>query len=98
MIGRLYELCKGIECPPEVSATYRRLWDAVSRPPCMHLGELTGRHVHCRTCKNTVQIKTRYCAIHGTCTTITPVEHLACCRLCQNFTPRNEANGSAAAV
>ena len=50
MLGRLYEICAGINCSHQMSEHYRRLWDARQTPPCKHLGAASGKAIQCPTC------------------------------------------------
>jgi hypothetical protein len=89
MVGRLYELCAGINCSPQVSEHYRRLWDRVRRPRCRYLGEQTGAAIGCPTCAGSTWIKMFACDVHATCTLATEVDGIACCAHCSDYTASN---------
>jgi hypothetical protein len=89
MLGRLYEICAGINCSPQMSEHYRRLWDARHTPPCMHLGAASGRAIQCPTCAGATWIKTFWCDLHETCTTLTELPGLPCCATCPDHTEKN---------
>jgi hypothetical protein len=89
MVGRLYELCAGINCSPQLSEHYRRLWDSVRRPRCRYLGEPTGAAIGCPTCAGSTWIKTFACDVHATCSLATEVDGIACCAHCPDYTASN---------
>jgi hypothetical protein len=77
MVGRLWELCKGVNCSAALSASYRASWDGKARGPCLHLGEVIDR-LDCPCPARWV----RACGVHGRCTINDPESPLPCCTLC----------------
>lgn len=55
------------------------------RVACVHRGEATGLR-KCPSCKGSVKVKIFACAIHGECTLAKPLEGVACCGGCKDFT------------
>lgn len=86
MVGRLWELCAGKQCTPEVSEAYRRLWDSVSRSQrgsCVYLGGATGQLRSCASCRGRVELKVFACThpAHAADPTTTALQ----CRSCPDF-------------
>ena len=96
IVGRLWQICQGIDCPPQLTEAYRLLWEASppspARPrgPCRKLGEPTGELVECPTCAGRVQIKVLGCAVHGRCTVSRSLDGIACCAACPEYQPADE--------
>ncbi len=61
---------------------YRALWDAGmprQLTVCRHRGEAVDL-VECPSCHGRIRLKVFACAVHGRCTTDTPLSTLACCK------------------
>ena len=88
MVGRLWELCRGVGCTAAQSEAYRRAWDhlppAPSRLACRHLGEVV-RQEECPTCTGRVRIKVFTCALHQACTAHKALTNVACCADCPDY-------------
>ena len=88
MVGRLWELCRGINCTVVQSEAYRRAWDGQplpeARPACRHRGETVGEE-ECPACAGRVRIKLFACALHQVCTTHKPLTNVACCGECLDY-------------
>jgi hypothetical protein len=53
--------------------------------PCAHLGAETGEQSLCGTCKGSVRIKLKMCAVHGKCSEVKPLPGVACCVGCKDY-------------
>jgi hypothetical protein len=91
MVGRLWELCRGIHCTAAQSEAYRQAWDnpppRPGRPACRHLGEAI-RQEECPTCTGRVRLKVFACALHDACTTHKALTNVACCADCLDYQPK----------
>lgn len=87
MLGRLFDLCKGIGVSPQTSENYRRLWDGTKRPRCRHLGNAYDV-AECPTCNGWMRIKLYECRVHTSCTLATPMSGRACCGECPDYQPK----------
>lgn len=86
MIGRLWQLCAGIDCTAAASEAYRRLWDGqlpARRSLCRHRGEATGELKECASCRGRVGLKVFACGhpMHSNCPTTTEMQ----CRQCPDY-------------
>lgn len=93
MLGRLFELCKGLHCEPGRSDAYRRHWDGLpqefveyqrQRVPCVMLGGESGE-VNCKTCNGNVRQKTYHCSKHGQCSPYARIDGKPWCQTCPDF-------------
>jgi hypothetical protein len=89
MTGRLWELCAGVNCTPEESIAYRRLWDglAAATPPkrslCVYLGADIGERRICPSCRGRVELKVLQCR-HPT-HTAEPTTTVTDCSRCADY-------------
>jgi hypothetical protein len=90
MLGRLFELCRGINVSPGLSEAYRRLWDEkktadreqpVRQGDCFHLGAVIDRRDS--TCSRKWLMQ---CSIHGQCTAVAVDPHIQSCEHCKDWT------------
>jgi hypothetical protein len=95
MVGRLWQLCRGVNCSPQDSALYRATWDGLPdsaiRPTCQHLGPALGEKIVCGTCAGNVRLKVFGCALHKRCTQLKPVDGAACCAGCLDYNEQEPA-------
>ncbi|MBL8795217.1 MAG: hypothetical protein JNM56_15030 [Planctomycetia bacterium] len=91
MIGRLWELCRGVHCTREQSERYRQWWDGQARlTPCQHQGPATGDVRPCGSCPGRVALKVFFCLHPARPATTTAQE----CKLCPYWAALNSpANG-----
>lgn len=61
------------------------------RPPCIHLGKLTGEALLCSTCGGAKMELVHLCAVHGTCTITRAAKGVACCDGCREYQPHENA-------
>ncbi len=97
MVGRLRQLCAGINCTKEKSEQYRAMWDGRKNDPgytpppipqrtapCVYRGEAT-RSQECPTCSGNVRVKIFACPLHKECTIAKQLEGVACCGSCPDY-------------
>lgn len=94
MVGRFWELCRGINCDPMESERRRAFADGLPAPDqvpparsfkCVHLGEATGDKVQCIPCGGNIQIKLYACEIYTTCTLVKKLDGITCCNGCKDY-------------
>jgi hypothetical protein len=94
MVGRLWELCRGVNCPLSVSEAYRQAWDnapqsvptATPRVRCRWFGALVGEQ-ECDTCAGRVRLKVFHCTVRYRCTPHKALPDMACCADCSDYLP-----------
>src|SRR5262245_1274008 len=96
MIGRLWELCRGVNCDAATSLEYRRAWDGLppsweerrrTNFPCVSRGGPTGEVRDCPSCGGRVRLKLLACDRHGNCTAERRAEGVAWCPTCADYRP-----------
>jgi hypothetical protein len=61
-------------------------WRTVVEAKCRHRGDIV-RTEECPTCAGRVQLKVFSCQLHTECTLLKVINGLACCALCDDYTP-----------
>jgi hypothetical protein len=84
MVGRLWELCRGVNCDATISQAYRDRWQGQTRPPCRHKGEQIGTFA-CPDCAGSVRLKVFECRVHVDCTVAVQIPGHACCSNCPDY-------------
>jgi hypothetical protein len=107
IVGRLWQICRGINATPPLTEAYRLLWlepvqsgeqveagsslSSDRSRPCKHRGQPTGEAIACPTCVGHVEVKILHCAIHERCTVGKPVG-IACCATCGDYDGESAAD------
>ena len=61
-------------------------WRTVVEAKCSHRGDIV-RTQECPTCAGRVQLKVFSCELHTECTLVKVIDGMACCAMCDDYTP-----------